>query len=236
MTSSMLERVMRVTTAIGIVPRAMAGMMRCSRPSQKPAKFKVSSESTRTSPVKAVIVVSVPRRPGNGNHPKFTKKTTIRIIASQKMGMLIPVRARTEVALSSSEYCLTAEITPTGTPTSTATSIANAVSSSVAGSRSRSSVVTGRPVTTESPRSPLTASKRKSPYWTMTGLSRPMFSLTWATCSWVACWPRSIWAGSPGMARTIKNTTKETPSSTGMICNTLRPTNSIRARTSRVSQ
>src|SRR5918997_873636 len=188
MTSSMLERVMRATTAMGIVPRAMAGMTRCNRPSQNPAKFSERSESTSTSPVMAVIEVSVPRRPGNGNHPRFTKKTTIRIIASQKMGMLMPVRARTEVILSSSEYCLTAEITPTGTPTSTATSMANAVSSTVAGSRSRSSVVTGRPVTTESPRSPLTASTRNSPYWTMTGLSNPMLSLTCATCSWVACY------------------------------------------------
>ncbi len=49
------------------------------------------------------------------------------------------------------------------------------------------SIVTGRPVTTESPRSPLTASTRKSPYWTMMGLSSPMFSLTCATCASVAC-------------------------------------------------
>src|SRR4028119_650445 len=53
MTSSMLERVMRVITAIGIVPRAMAGMTRCNRPSQNPAKFSVRSESTSTSPVMA---------------------------------------------------------------------------------------------------------------------------------------------------------------------------------------
>ena len=38
--------------------------------------------------------------------------------------------------------------------------------------------MTGRPVTMESPRSPLTASARKIPYWTMTGLSSPMFSRT----------------------------------------------------------
>lgn len=86
-----------------------------------------------------------------------------------------------------------------------------------------SSTVTGRPVTVELPRSPLRASLRKSPYWTKIGLSRPMFSLTCATCAWVACWPSMIWAGSPGMARTMKNTTRDTPSSTGIICKILRP-------------
>jgi hypothetical protein len=37
-----------------------------------------------------------------------------------------------------------------------------------------------------------------------------------------------IWAGSPGMARTMKNTTIDTPSSTGMICKILRPVYSTR--------
>ena len=50
---------------------------------------------------------------------------------------------------------------------------------------------------------------------TMTGLSRPMFARRFATCSWVAFWPRSICAGSPGMARTMKNTTTVTPKITG---------------------
>ena len=59
----------------------------------------------------------------------------MRTIASQKMGMLMPASAKTEVVLSSHEYCLTAEITPTGTPTTMATSIAAIVSSSVAGNR-----------------------------------------------------------------------------------------------------
>ena len=176
----------------------------------------------------AVIPVVGSRRPGNGRSSRLTPKITTRIMASQKMGMLIPVSARTEVDLSSSEYCLTAEITPTGIPTRMAMSIANAVSSRVAGNRVSSSVVTGRPVTMESPRSPLRASLRKSPYWTKIGLSRPMFSLICWTCSWVACWPSMIWAGSPGMARTMKNTTIDTPSSTGMICKILRPVYSTR--------
>jgi hypothetical protein len=172
----MLLRVMRVITAIGIVPKARAGRMRCSRPSQNPAKLPVRSESTSTSPVKAVMEVTLLNRPGNGRSPRFTVKITTRIIASQKIGMLIPVSARTEVILSSIEYCLTAEITPTGTPTRTAIDMANAVSSSVAGNRTRSSVVTGRPVTMDSPRSPVIASLRNSPYWTKTGLSSPMLA------------------------------------------------------------
>ncbi len=229
MTSSMLERVIRMITAIGIVPRARAGIMRCRSPSQNPAKLKVSSESTSTSPVMEVMAVVGPRRPGNGRSSRLTPKITTRIIASQKMGMLIPVSARTEVVLSSIEYCLTAEITPTGTPTRMAMSIANATSSKVAGKRTRSSVVTGRPVSVESPRSPLTASLRKSPYWTKMGLSSPMFSVSCWTCSWEACWPSIIWAGSPGMALTMKNTTMDTPSNTGMICSILRPTYSARA-------
>src|SRR5215204_2640903 len=232
MTSSMLERVMRVTTAMGMVPRATAGMMRCSSPSQNAAKLSARSESTSTSPVMAGMETSVLRRPGKGNHPRLTKKITTRIIASQKIGMLIPVSARTEVTLSSNEYCLTAEITPTGTPTNTAMSMAKAVSSKVAGSRTRSSVVTGRPVTMESPRSPLAASLRKRPYWTRIGLSSPILAVRAWTCSWVAFCPRSIWAGSPGMARTIKNTTIDTPSSTGTICKNLRPTYSARSQTS----
>src|SRR5918994_2774176 len=228
----MLERVMRITTAIGMVPRAMAGITKCNSPSQNAGKLSVSRESTSSSPVMEVTAYPVPRRPGNGSHPRFTKKMTMRIIASQKMGMLIPVSARTEVNLSSHEYCLTAEMTPTGTPTTTAMSMANIVSSSVAGKRARSSVVTGRPVTMELPRSPLKAPARKIPYCTMTGLSSPMFCLTCWTCSAVACCPRSSCAGSPGMARTIKNTTIDTPSSTGMICKILRPTYSARSQTS----
>src|ERR671912_2145328 len=228
----MLERVILITTAIGIVPRAMAGMIRCNSPSQKPAKFSVSSESTSTSPVMEVMAVVGSRRPGNGRSSRFTPKITTRIMASQKIGMLIPVSARTEVVLSSNEYCLTAEITPTGTPTSTATSMAKATSSKVAGSRTRSSVVTGRPVTMESPRSPLTASLRKRRYCIGTGLSSPILAVRAVTCSWVAFCPRSIWAGSPGMARTIKKTTIDTPSSTGMICKNLRPTYSARSQTS----
>src|ERR687894_1799814 len=228
----MRERVTLIPTAIGMVPKARAGIIRYKIPSQKPAKFRVRRESTRTSPVMEVMAVLGPSRPGKGRSPRFTPKITPRIIASQKIGMLIPVSARTEVTLSSNEYCLTAEITPTGTPTSTAMSMAKAVSSKVAGSRSRSSVVTGRPVTMETPRSPLAASLRKRPYWTRIGLSSPILAVRAWTCSWVAFCPRSIWAGSPGMARTIKNTTIDTPSSTGMICKNLRPTYSARSQTS----
>src|SRR5215212_4091791 len=221
MTSSMLLRVMRVITAIGIVPKARAGRMRCSRPSQNPAKLPVRSESTSTSPVKAVMEVPLLNRPGNGRSPRFTVKITTRIIASQKIGMLIPVSARTEVILSSQEYCLTAEITPTGIPTSTAMNMAKAVSSAV----------TGRPVTMESPRSPVNASLRNTTYWTSTGLSSPIWARSCSTCSWVAFCPRRICAGSPGMARTMKNTMMDTPKSTGMICKILRPINWVRALT-----
>src|ERR687897_447775 len=228
----MLERVILITTAIGMVPRATAGMIRYKIPSQKAANCRVRRESTRTSPVMEVMAVLGPSRPGKGRSARFTPKITTRIMASQKIGMLIPVSARTEVVLSSNEYCLTAEITPTGTPTSTATSMAKATSSKVAGSRTRSSVVTGRPVTMESPRSPLTASLRKRRYCIGTGLSSPILAVRAVTCSWVAFCPRSIWAGSPGMARTIKNTTIDTPSSTGMICKILRPTYSARSQTS----
>ena len=84
----------------------------------------------------------------------------------------------TEATLSRSEYCLTALITPTGTPTRIAMIMAKAVSSKVAGRRSRSSVVTGRPVTIESPRSPLTAPFRKTRYWTGSGSSSPSWFLT----------------------------------------------------------
>src|SRR3712207_5773946 len=45
--------------------------------------------------------------------------------------------------------------------------------------------------------------------------------------SGVAVWPSRIWAGSPGMARTMKNTTRETPKRTGMSCKSLRPINVI---------
>src|SRR5215208_3707013 len=98
MTSSMLDRVIRMITAMGIVARARAGIMRCSSPSQKPAKFRVSSESTSTNPVMAVIPVVGSRRPGNGRSSRLTPKITTRIMASQKMGMLIPVSARPQVA------------------------------------------------------------------------------------------------------------------------------------------
>jgi hypothetical protein len=43
---------------------------------------------------------------------------------------------------------------------------------------------------------------------------------------------RRICAGSPGMARTMKNTMIDTPSSTGIICKILRPMNSTRAHAS----
>ncbi len=136
----------------------------------------------------------------------------MRIIASQKIGMLIPVSARTEVNLSSHEYCLTAEITPTGTPTSDRDEHGEGRELQ-RGREARQELRGYRPPRDDGVAEvPCERVARNIPYWTMTGLSSPMLARSCCTCSWVACWPRRICAGSPGMARTMKNTTMDTPS------------------------
>ena len=63
-----------------------------------------------------------------------------------KLGMEAKSIATTMLTLSTMEYCLMAEITPTGTPISVAMSIASVARRSVVGNRVMISLTTGRRV------------------------------------------------------------------------------------------
>ena len=67
----------------------------------------------------------------------------------------------------------TAASIPTLTPSTMTSSSAPSASDRVTGSRAPNSSVTGRPLTIEVPRSPVTAFSSHDPYWTRTGRSAP---------------------------------------------------------------
>ena len=63
-----------------------------------------------------------------------------------------------------------------GMAMTSATAIDSTISSSVTGSRTSTSLSTGRPLRTEVPQSPWTSLPSQMTYWTRMGLSRPYAS------------------------------------------------------------
>ena len=75
-------------------------------------------------------------RPTEGNHPSFTEKMYLRMIARKKIGIEIPIRDATRLVWSIHvPYCFAA-MKPKGMPKTIAKSIAPTASSTVAGNRS----------------------------------------------------------------------------------------------------
>ena len=62
--------------------------------------------------------------PYAGNHLSFKESASISTRPSQKFGIAVRTMEKIVLTSSMSEYCLTAEISPTGTPIMIATSVA----------------------------------------------------------------------------------------------------------------
>src|SRR5690349_994854 len=105
--------------------------------------------------------------------------------------------------------------TPSGTPMRVPITSAASVSSIVYGSTAATSVVIGRLLTSERPRSPRAIWAMKSAYWARIGLSRPSRWRNAARAAGVAWSPRTTIVGSPGTTRTSTNTSVSTAQSVG---------------------
>src|SRR5438105_13254828 len=92
--------------------------------------------------------------------------------------------------------------TPSGRPTINANRIDTVESSTVAGRNCETSVLIGRRVLIDVPRSPCARLPRNARYCSYRGLSRPHLALKAATISGRcdACWPRLDTTGSAGTA------------------------------------
>jgi len=164
--------------AIGIVESASAGRIRCRKASPAAANWPLMSElNTYIPEMKSRIprgmpdrsfrphtvasgITSIPElnRPDGGSASGVPLNTTPKRYARTRprtnTGMDTPRLANIIVPTSTAELRLTADSIPSGIPMATAMRIANSVSSTVVGRRSMSTVVTGRPRRSESPKSP----------------------------------------------------------------------------------
>ena len=132
----MLERVIRVIIAVGIVAKAIAGMMICFSASQKPGPFPVIKASRRSKLVTGSMVIPGLSLPPEGSHLSITEKNMISIIPSQKIGIETPISDPILVTPSIREFRLAADRIPIGMPTIKAINIATNANSMVAGKRS----------------------------------------------------------------------------------------------------
>ena len=112
----------------------------------------------------------------------------------------MPINDANRLALSNQlPYSLAAK-KPSGRPTTIAKNIAASASSTVAGKRCLSSYVIALADAMLVPKLPCTVVSRYRQYCSYTGLSRPYWWFTRATCSGVECSPSSASAGEPGRA------------------------------------
>ena len=103
-----------------------------------------------------------------------------------------------------------AAMTPSGTAISTATMSVHKVSDTVGWTRCPISVVTGRLVKIDVPRSPCSSRHTQPPNCTRNGWSRPSFARICLMSSAVAMSPAITAAGSPGVRNRSENTTSAT--------------------------
>jgi hypothetical protein len=129
MTSSILERVKRINTAMVLLATVTVGNIQCMGECQ----------------------------PDVGSHPRFNPNSMASIMASQKLGMDTPTKPTNWTTLSNIEYCLVALMMPKGTPTKTDNSIPIPANCIVVAKRSPISWVTGLRVLHELPKSKRTA-------------------------------------------------------------------------------
>ena len=109
---------------------------------------------------------------------------------------------------------LAAAITPSGTAISTATTSVHRVSDTVGCTRCPMSVVTGRLVKIDVPRSPCSSRQTQPPNCTRNGSSRPSFARMFLMSSSVAMSPAITAAGSPGVRNSSENTNSATTAMT----------------------
>ena len=88
------------------------------------------------------------------------------MIASQKLGMLMPKRPNVVPTLSIQELGLEPDHTPSGIAKSVAMRIAKNASSMVAGRRVLMTLITGSAYLNDLPKSPAAADLRNFKYWT----------------------------------------------------------------------
>ena len=126
-------------------PRVRAGMTRLARPSS----------------------------PSAGSQPRPKLNTCTSRSPVQKVGKAAPRAGIADAVARTQRRRVPAAIRAVAGPATTATSSAAQASRSVVGSRSRIASVTGCPVWTEVPRSPVTAAASWDRYWTGRGRSSP---------------------------------------------------------------
>jgi len=161
---------------------------------------------------------SAPRgsRPtGPGSQPRMTKKTRMSTRPSQNDGSAIPIRVMPRTEKSKGPSRLAPASTPKGTPITMAKVRDTRASSTVAGSRSHRSLVTGRPVMVDSPRSPWARSARKTPYCSGIDLSKPNSTLILWRSSSSACGGMYSATGSGANTLATRKVSVTTPKTTG---------------------
>ena len=154
----MALRVMRATTAMGMVPSTVAGSSKCitallKAPLSWPRRS-ASAASINMKPLTVSMSYSMPTRPLTGVNSSPTLKNMMRIRPHQNTGMLLPTVATVITSWSNHEPRFNAAATPSGRPSSNASSSAARASSTVAGKSSANSADTGSRVTRLLPRSP----------------------------------------------------------------------------------
>lgn len=87
-----------------------------------------------------------PSNPPEGNKPNLTEKVSISISPNQNTGIETPSNANIILKLSKNEYCLVAEIIPTGIPIQTEIIIPITANISVFGNLENISPKTSLPV------------------------------------------------------------------------------------------
>ena len=111
--------------------------------------------------------------PDTGSQFNCTEKRRISSGPSQKWGMEMPNNAMKVALLSSHEYCLRAEITPSGMAISSAIESEASVNSTVAGRRLIIVAKIGCPVKIDVPKSAVSKPCKKWAYCSMSGLFSP---------------------------------------------------------------
>ena len=156
-------------------------------------------------------------KPITPNQLSFRQNTSIRIIARKNDGVDTASSEPTISTLSAALPRFTAARMPNRMPNTVENSVDSTASLNVVGKRCVISYHTGLCVKIDVPRSPLSTLPSQTKYCCHIGLSRPrrIVSATRASC--VAPRPRLTVTGSPGISRTITNTTMDSASSIGII-------------------
>src|SRR5882757_382115 len=143
----------------------------------------------------------------------FTEKTNASRMPIQNAGSASPIWLSPDTTTAEAWRWRTAAKIPTGTAINSASTIPTRTRLNVTPSRGWICGHTWSLVTYDVPRSPVKRSLIHDPYCEVSGRSVPSWCRSWWTAAGVACVPRSVVAGSPGIqAQTAKITTDATAS------------------------